>query len=50
MMKVVNANPGMANPMTEEERNFDVQPNAKQHSTAKRNGLFVSEGLEGVLK
>ena len=79
MMKVVNANPGMANPMTEEERKdflandknkllaciefidetgepniisagcyFDVQPNAKQHSTEKRNGLFVSEDLEGV--
>ena len=81
MMEVVNANPGMANPMTEEERNdflandknkllariefidekgepniipagcyFDVQSNAKQHSTEKRNDLFVSQDLEGVFK
>jgi hypothetical protein len=80
MMKVVNANPGMANPMTEEESKdfmandknkllarikfihekgepniiptgcyFDVQSNAKQHLTEKRNGLFVSEDL-GVFK
>jgi hypothetical protein len=78
MMKGVDVNPGMANPMTEEQRKdfmasnknkllariefidekgepnaisagcyFDAQPNAKQYSIEKRNGLFVSEELEG---
>jgi hypothetical protein len=27
---------------------FDIQPNAKQYSIEKRNGLFVSETLEGA--
>ena len=80
MMKVLNANPGIANPTTEEERKdfmasdknkllvriefidekgepnaisagcyFDVKPNLKQRSREKRNGLFVSEELEGDL-
>ena len=78
MMKVLNANPGIANPTTEEERKdfmasnknkllariefidekgepnaisvgcYFVQPNAKQPSTEKRNGLFVSEEGEGA--
>jgi hypothetical protein len=29
---------------------FDVQPNAKQYSIEKRNGLFVSKELEGGFK
>ncbi|HXX98981.1 MAG TPA: hypothetical protein VEL11_17950 [Candidatus Bathyarchaeia archaeon] len=29
---------------------FDVQPNAKQYSIEKRNGLFVSKELEGAFK
>lgn len=77
MMKVVNTNPGMGNPMTEEEMKnflanndknnlpefidekrepnviptgyyFDDQTSAKHNATQKRNGLFVSEELEGV--